>query len=72
MRYAGIMGLHKKISRAVFAGTLLLLSVISYVALDGLDLMWNIWAQVGVGLAVLFIAWVLGHYVPRWLGIARD
>lgn len=72
MRYAGAMGMHQKISRAVFAGTLFLLSVASYVVLDRLDLMWNIWAQVGIGLAVLFVAWMLGRYVPRWLGIERD
>ncbi|MCC7508133.1 MAG: hypothetical protein IT464_02010 [Planctomycetes bacterium] len=72
MGYAGAMGLHQKISRAVFAGTLFLLSVISYVALDRLELMWNIWAQVITGLVVLIAAWVLGRYVPRWLGVERD
>jgi hypothetical protein len=71
-RYAVVMSVYRKTTRAVFWGVVVLLSAISWVVMGKLDLLWNIWAQVIDSLVVLIAALVLSRLVPRWLNIDDD
>lgn len=66
------MSVYRKTTRALFWGIALLLSAISWVVMERLDLLWNIWAQVVESLVVLVAALVLSRLIPRWLNVSDD
>ncbi|MCA8915491.1 MAG: hypothetical protein KDB90_08765 [Planctomycetes bacterium] len=66
------MSVYVKTRRALFWGVMVLLSAISWVVMDKLDLIWNLWAQVIDSLLVLVAALVLSRLIPRWLNVADD
>lgn len=66
------MSVYRKTTRALFWGIALLLSAISWVVMERLDLLWNIWAQVVDSLIVLIAALVLSRLIPRWLNVGDD
>ena len=66
------MSVYRKTTRALFWGVAILLSVISWVVMDWLDLLWNVWAQLADSLIVLVAALVLSRMIPRWLDMADD
>lgn len=66
------MSVYRKTTRALFWGIALLLSAISWVVMERLDLLWNIWAQVVDSLVVLVAALVLSRLIPRWLNVNDD
>lgn len=66
------MSVYRKTTRALFWGIALLLSAISWVVMERLDLLWNIWAQVVDSLVVLVAALVLSRLIPRWLNLSDD
>jgi len=66
------MSVYRKTTRALFWGIALLLSAISWVVMERLDLLWNIWAQVVDSLVVLVAALVLSRLIPRWLNVDDD
>lgn len=66
------MSVYRKTTRALFWGIALLLSAISWVVMERLDLLWNIWAQVVDSLIVLIAALVLSRLIPRWLNVSDD
>ncbi|MCG3182201.1 MAG: hypothetical protein ICCCNLDF_00262 [Planctomycetes bacterium] len=66
------MSVYRKTTRALFWGIALLLSAISWVVMERLDLLWNIWAQVVDSLVVLVAALVLSRLIPRWLNVSDD
>ncbi|MEZ5991982.1 MAG: hypothetical protein R3E76_06485 [Planctomycetota bacterium] len=63
---------YRKITRALFWGIAILLSGISWVVMDRLDLLWNIWANLADSLIVLVAAFALSRLIPRWLNVADD
>ena len=71
-RYAVGMSVYRKTTRVLFWGTAILLSVISYVVMDKLDLFWNLWAQVVDSAVVIIAALALSRLIPRWLNIEDD
>ena len=66
------MSVYVKTRRALFWGVMVLLSAISWVVMDKLDLIWNLWAEVIDSLLVLIAALVLSRLIPRWLNVADD
>lgn len=66
------MSVYRKITRALFWGIAILLSVVSWVVMSQLDMLWNIWAQLIDSLVVLVAALVLSRMIPRWLDVADD
>ncbi|MCB9896246.1 MAG: hypothetical protein H6839_17585 [Planctomycetes bacterium] len=66
------MSVYVKTRRALFWGVMVLLSAISWVVMDKLDLIWNLWAEVIDSLLVLVAALVLSRLIPRWLNVADD
>lgn len=63
---------YRKITRALFWGIAILLSGISWVVMDRLDMLWSIWANLADSLIVLVAAFALSRLIPRWLNVADD
>jgi len=63
---------YRKITRALFWGIMMLLSVISFVVMNKLDVLWNVWANLIDMVLVFAIAFALSRLIPRWLDIADD
>jgi hypothetical protein len=66
------MSVYLKTRRAIFWGVAILLTVVSLVVMDRLDLMTNLWVQLIDSLLVLVAALVLSRLIPRWLNIEDD
>jgi hypothetical protein len=66
------MSVYKKIQRALFWGTMILVSIISYVVMDKMGVFWNVWAQVVDTAVILIAAVAVSRLVPRWLNVEDD
>ncbi|MBZ0135619.1 MAG: hypothetical protein K8I27_04505 [Planctomycetes bacterium] len=66
------MSVYRKTTRAVFWGVVVLLSAMSWLIMDRLDLLWDVWAQLVDSLIVLIAAFALSRLIPRWLGVYDD
>ncbi len=66
------MSNYRKITRVIFWGVAFVLSAVSWVVMDKLNLLWNLWAQVADSLFILIAAMVLSRLIPRWLDLADD
>jgi hypothetical protein len=63
---------YRKITRALFWGVAIPLSVISWILMEKFDLIWNLWVELADSIFILATAFALSRLIPRWLNIADD